>query len=121
MVGAHLSGLPLNPQLVRLGGRLSHRDRTAPAYRLLRLAGDGVPRPALVGGGHGAFAVEVWDLPSQGVGQLADAIAAPLGLGRVRLSTGAEVLGFVCAEGGADGARDVSAAGGWRQHLGAQA
>ncbi len=121
VVGAHLSGLPLNPQLVRLGGRLSHRDRTAPAYRLVRLAGDGVPRPALVGGGQGAFPVEVWDLPAQGVGQLADAIAAPLGLGRLRLSTGAEVLGFVCADGGADGARDVSAAGGWRQHLAEQA
>ena len=117
VVGAHLTGLPLNPQLVRLGGRLAYRDRTAPGYRLVRLPGDGPPRPALLGGGQGAFPVEVWDLPAQGVGQLADAVPAPLGLGRVRLHGGAEVLGFVCADGGAIGGLDVSAAGGWRAHV----
>ena len=118
VVGAHLSGLPLNPQLQGLGGRLARRDRTAPVYRLVRLPGTEVPRPALLEGGSGAFPVEVWDLPAQGVGELAAAVPAPLGLGRVTLSGGEQVVGFVCADDGATGGTDISAAGGWRAHVG---
>ena len=117
VVGAHLSGLPLNGQLLGLGGRLARRGRTAPSYRMVRLPGDGPPRPALLQGGSGSFPMEVWDLPAQGVGQLADAVPAPLGLGRVSLADGRHVLGFVCADGGADGGQDVSVAGGWRAAL----
>jgi len=61
--GAHLSGLPLNPQLVDLGGRLRFRGRTAGGYRLYRLPGASVPRPGLVRTGDGpaaGIAVEMW-------------------------------------------------------------
>ncbi|GAC1607879.1 MAG: allophanate hydrolase [Mycobacteriales bacterium] len=117
VAGAHLSGLPLNAQLVRLGGRLARRDRTSASYRMVRLPGPGLPRPALLAGGSDAFPVEVWDLPAQGLGCLADAVPAPLGLGRVTLSGDTEVMGFICADGGATGGLDIGSAGGWRTHV----
>jgi len=120
VAGAHLSGLPLNPQLVELGGQLHARARTAAGYRLFALTGPGVPRPALVRGGDGpadGIAVELWELPLAGVGQLLGRIPAPLGLGRVQLADGTAVTGFVAEQGRLAGTIDVSAAGGWRQHL----
>jgi allophanate hydrolase len=38
VVGAHLSGMPLNGELQNLAGRLLRETATAPDYRLLRLA-----------------------------------------------------------------------------------
>lgn len=120
VVGAHLSGLPLNPQLVTLGGRLHRRAATAGGYRLFALPGGGIPKPGLLRTGDGpakGVAVEVWELPTQGVGQLLDAVRSPLGLGRVHLADGEEVAGFLVEPSGVEGARDISAAGGWRAHL----
>ncbi|MBC7373249.1 MAG: allophanate hydrolase [Frankiales bacterium] len=119
VVGAHLSGLPLNPQLVGLGGRLHTRTRTGGGYRLYALPGAGVPRPGLMRGDGpaGGIALEVWDLPHQGLGQLADLIPSPLGLGTVQLADGTGVLGFLAEPAGLEGALDVSSDGGWRAHL----
>ncbi|WP_199486160.1 MULTISPECIES: allophanate hydrolase [Micromonospora] len=120
VAGAHLTGMPLNPQLVALGGRLHARARTAPGYRLYRLPGPGVARPGLVftgDGPDGGIAVEVWQLPQQAVGALLGSIPPPLGLGPVGLDDGTTVTGFLASEHGVRDARDVSAAGGWRAAL----
>jgi allophanate hydrolase len=117
--GAHLSGLPLNPQLLEYGGRLRYRARTAPGYRLFALPGPGVPRPGLVHTADGppdGIAVEVWTLPAQAVGTLLGTIPAPLGLGRLILDDGHEVAGFVAGPSALAGT-DVSGYGGWRGYL----
>jgi allophanate hydrolase len=115
VVGAHLSGMPLHPQLARLGARLAYRARTGGGYRLFQLP-DGV-RPALTytgDGPAGGIAVEVFDVPHQGIGALLDTIPSPLGLGRVKLDDGLEVTGFLAESARLGGAIDVSALGGWR-------
>jgi allophanate hydrolase len=115
--GAHLSGLPLNAQLVQVGGRLHQRARTAGGYRLYRLPGDGPARPGLVRAGDGpaeGIAVEVWSLPQQSVGALLGTVPSPLALGRVLLDDGTDVPGFVATT--ADG-EDITAHGGWRNYL----
>lgn len=120
VAGAHLSGLALNPQLVGLGGRLHARTRTRAGYRLYALPGTGHPRPGLVrsdAGPVGGIALELWDLPHQGLGQLADLIPSPLGLGTVELADGTSVLGFLAETAGLAGALDISTSGGWRAHL----
>jgi allophanate hydrolase len=48
VVGAHLSGLPLNYQLTSRGACLVGAAFTAPAYRLYELPGDNPRRPGLV-------------------------------------------------------------------------
>src|SRR5262249_44238973 len=62
VVGAHLSGMPLNGQLTERGARLLHATHTAPHYRLFALAGTVPPKPGLVRvppAEGGAIAVEV--------------------------------------------------------------
>jgi allophanate hydrolase len=115
VVGAHLSGLPLNEQLVARGGTLLRRDRTAGGYRMLRVP-TGVSRPALVAGDgpEQGFAVEVWQLPAQGIGELAGLIGPPLSLGQVRMSDGTSQLGFVGNASALVDAQDLSGFDGWR-------
>lgn len=122
VVGAHLSGLPLNPQLRALGGRLHASVPTAAAYRLLALPGGPPQRPGLVRVTEGGASVEAetWSLPRSALGELLVTVPAPLAIGTVELADGTSTLGFVCEAAAVDGAQDVTAAGGWRRHLAAQ-
>ncbi|WP_448627627.1 allophanate hydrolase [Geodermatophilus sp. URMC 64] len=118
VAGAHLTGEPLNPQLVALGGRLHARARTAGGYRMYRVPGP-LPRPGLVrdaGGPAEGLEVEVWDLPAAGLGELLPTVAAPLALGPVELDDGSVVPGFLTDPGGVDAAADITAHGGWRAY-----
>jgi allophanate hydrolase len=122
VAGAHLTGLPLNGQLQRLGGHLHSRARTAAGYSLYRLPGDGIARPGLLRTGDGSpagIALELWDLPHQGIGALTELIPPPLGLGSVAMDDGRRVLGFLAERMGTVGATDISAFGGWRAYLAA--
>jgi allophanate hydrolase len=117
VVGAHLSGLPLNPQLVERGARLERATRTAPRYSLFALPGTTPPKPGLVRDGNAAIEVEVWRMPLGGYGSFVAAIPAPLGIGRIELEDGDWVQGFVCDPSALAGAADISRFGGWRAYL----
>ncbi len=115
VVGAHLSGQPLNGELLALGARLRRRAvRTAPDYRLYVLA-DG-RRPGLVRDPDRGAAIEaeIWDMPVAAVGAFLATIAPPLGLGTIALENGETVTGFLCEAYAVEGARDISEFGGWR-------
>lgn len=121
VVGAHLSGLPLNSQLTERGAVLAAAAHTAPLYRLYELPGTTPRKPGMVrcgAGGH-AIAVEVWDMPIEHVGSFLALIPQPLGLGTLELADGRRVHGFVCEPIALEGARDISHTGGWRAHLAA--
>ena len=65
VVGAHLTGEPLNHQLLELGAALVTATHTAGCYRLHALAGTTPPKPGLVRVGQGeggSIEVEVWRL-----------------------------------------------------------
>ncbi|MGE0729289.1 MAG: allophanate hydrolase [Acidimicrobiia bacterium] len=124
VVGAHLTGMPLNHQLVDRGAVRVAETSTARAYRLWAMAGGPVPKPALqhVGaggdGGPGAsIVVEVWRLPWAAVGPFLAEIPPPLGLGTITLADGREVTGFIAEPRAIDGATDVTAFGGWRAYV----
>lgn len=119
VVGAHMSGLPLNSQLTTLGGRQEGTGRTAPLYRLYALPGDPPVRPGLlrVARDGAAIDLEVWSLPAATVGAFVRQIPAPLGVGSVTLDNGSTVLGFLCESYATAGARDITAHGGWRAYL----
>ncbi|SDC39223.1 allophanate hydrolase [Belnapia rosea] len=114
-IGAHMAGLPLNPQILRHGGRFLAEARTAPLYRLHDLG----KRPGLVRVAEGGVAVagEVWALPAASVGPFLAEIPPPLGFGRVTLQDGSSPLGFLCEAVGVAGMPDISATGGWRAYL----
>lgn len=120
VVGAHLSGLPLNGELLTLGGRLLQTVSTAPDYKLYALNGTSPPKPGLlrVDAGQGAaIEVEVWALPSTGFGAFIAGVGSPLSIGTVRLADGSSVKGFLMEAVAAADARDISSFGGWRNYL----
>jgi len=119
VVGAHLSGLPLNGQLLERGALLLETTTTAPSYRLYALPGTTPPKPGLqrVAECGAAIALEVWALPIETVGSFLALIPAPLGLGSVTLADGRSVHGFQCEAHALAGARDITAFGGWRAYL----
>ncbi|MBJ7329892.1 MAG: allophanate hydrolase [Solirubrobacteraceae bacterium] len=121
VVGAHLSGMPLNRQLTDRGGRFVRATTTAPDYRFFALP-DG-KRPALsraTDGDGAAIECEVWDMPAAALGELLGLIGAPLGLGRVTLADETEITSFICESGALAGATDITDHGGWRPYFSAQ-
>ena len=116
VVGAHLSGMPLNGELVALGARLLAAARTAPEYRLYALP-DG-RRPGLVHLPDNGVVIdlETWSIPSAALAAFIARIAPPLGIGTIKLESGAGVLGFLCEAYAARSAVDISDHGGWRKY-----
>ncbi|MEZ5650051.1 MAG: allophanate hydrolase [Burkholderiaceae bacterium] len=122
VVGAHMSGMPLNGELTDRGGRLLVRTRTAAEYRLYALAGGPPQRPGLVRDAGGApIDIEIWAMPRSAIGDFLAGVPSPLGLGRLTLSDGSEVPGFICEPHGLAGAREVTSYGGWRAYLASRA
>lgn len=120
VVGAHLSGLPLNGELTSLGGRLLEATRTAPNYKLYALNGTVPAKPGLlrVETGQGAAVeLEVWALPLAAFGSFMAGIAAPLSIGTVTLADGRGVKGFLVEAAAVADARDITELGGWRKYL----
>jgi allophanate hydrolase len=121
--GAHMSGLPLNGELVSRGGRFLRAARTLPRYRLYSLAGGPPRRPGLVRTGEAGapIHVEVWALPRESIGAFIAGIPAPLSIGTVLLADGTAPKGFLCEPAGLTDAVDVSAIGDWRLVVAEQA
>ncbi len=120
VVGAHLTGQPLNYQLVQEQGVLIRACRTRPAYRLYALTGGAIPKPGLIHQGQAqgyAIEVEVWSLPAAGFGRFVANIPAPLGIGTLELEDGSRVQGFLCESYAVVDALDISTLGGWRAYL----
>jgi allophanate hydrolase len=117
VVGAHLSGQPLNHQLLELGARLVASTTTAPLYRLFDL-GTTPARPGMVREAHGgaAIEVEVWEFDPPGLGTFLPRVPAPLAIGSVELVDGTTVLGFLCESYALGSARDITSFGGWRAY-----
>jgi len=116
VVGAHLSGMALNGELLALGGRLLQATATAPDYRLHAL--DTTPaKPGMLRVAPGAgyqIELEVWALPAAAFGNFIAAIPPPLSIGTVRLTDGSSVKGFIVETADIAEARDISSFGGWR-------
>jgi len=123
VVGAHLSGMPLNGELTALGGSFVRATTTTPDYKLYALPGGPPARPGLVrvAGDGAAIALEVWSLPAEGFGRFVCGIPSPLGIGTLALADGTKVKGFLCEAIATEGARDVTSFGGWRAFVAAQA
>jgi len=124
VVGAHLSGMPLNHELTGNGGSFRRAVETTADYRFHALAGGPPKRPGLlrVADGTGApVATEVWALPPEGFGRFVAGIPSPLGIGTLRLADGTTPKGFLVEPEGLRGAEDISRFGGWRAFVGSLA
>jgi len=120
VVGAHLSGMPLNGELRAAGARLIERTATALHYRLYALTGTRPPKPGLLrvkNGAGAAIEVEVWALSESAFGRFVAAVPPPLSIGTLELADGRGVKGFLVEAEAITGARDISSFGGWRAFM----
>ena len=121
VVGAHLSGMPLNIQLTERGATLAARTHTAAQYRLYALPRTTPPKPGLlrVAPGEGQrIEVELWDMPLAHYGSFVALVPQPLSIGTLTLADGSTVQGFLCEPLALEGATDITHLGGWRAYVG---
>lgn len=120
VVGAHLSGMPLNADLVSAGGKFLRSVSTVPDYRLFVLPGQTIAKPGLVRvekDDGASIEVEVWSLPERQFARFVSAIPAPLGIGTVQLEDGSSPKGFLVESIAVQEAQDISKFGGWRNYV----
>jgi allophanate hydrolase len=119
VVGAHLSGQPLNGQLTERGGTLVRTTRTAPCYRFYALANTKPAKPGLVRvtEGGGAIEVEVWELAPAAFASFVELVPSPLCIGTLQLEDGSGVKGFLVEGFATVGATEITHLGGWRNYL----
>ena len=119
VVGAHLSGMPLNRELTASGARFLEEGATAKDYRLYLLPG-APAKPGLLrvhAGGGAAIAVEIWAMPADAFGRFVARVPPPLAIGTLTLADGRTVKGFLVEAAATHSARDISAFGGWRAFM----
>ncbi len=119
VVGAHLTGEPLNHQLTSRGGYLVKATRTATDYKLFALSGTTPPKPGLVhtpGFTGPGIDVEIWSLNDATFGAFVHEVPPPLAIGNARLASGSLVKCFVCEPSALEGAVDITPFGGWRAY-----
>ena len=121
VVGAHLSGQPLNHQLTSRNARLLRTCRSSPDYRLHALANTTPPKPGMTRAGAGesgsAIELEVWALTTEAFGSFVAEVPAPMSIANVTLEDGNTVKGFSCEPHALVGACDITSFGGWRAYL----
>ena len=120
VVGAHLSGQPLNWLLTERRARVLRVTKTLPCYRLYALPGTQPPKPGLVRNegfiGPG-IELEVWAVPENEFGSFVAAVTPPLAIGDATLETGETVKCFLCEPYALSGATEITQFGGWRAFL----
>jgi allophanate hydrolase len=120
VVGAHLSGQPLNHELTDRRAQLVKTCRTASGYRLYAMEGAGPPKAGLVRDrrfdGPG-IEVEVWAMPEDLFGSFVAAMHGPLGIGDAVLDDGSTVKSFMCEPCALSGATEITRFCGWRHYL----
>jgi allophanate hydrolase len=118
VVGAHLSAMPLNFQLITRQATLLAKTRTAKSYKLFALKNTVPPKPGLQFDVDGtAIEVEVWDVPLANFGAIVAEVPAPLGIGNLQLEDGTWVKGFICEAYAIHDAVDISHFSGWRAYI----
>jgi allophanate hydrolase len=115
VVGAHLSGMPLNHQLTERGARLIRSAQTAPAYRLFVL--EGKPGMVRMPGSGARIEVEVWEMPASRFGSFVALVPPPLAIGTIELDNGELVKSFLCEHYAVADRPDITSHGGWRRYL----
>jgi allophanate hydrolase len=117
VVGAHLSGMPLNSELLSLGARLVEKTTTTSDYKLYALADSHPPKPGLLrvdpGQGH-PIEVETWEMAIEEFGRFVALVKPPLSIGTLMLAGDRPVKGFLVEAVAVAQARDISSFGGWR-------
>ena len=114
--GTLMRGLELNPNLQKVGATFVREDETDECYRIWSID-DRHPAMLRTPGEGARIAVELWDVPFDGMAQVLLSEPPGLAIGKVVLKDKSVVLGvlgepFLCA-----GKREITSYGGWRAYV----
>jgi hypothetical protein len=114
--GTLMRGLELNPNLTSIGATFVRDDETDACYRLWSI-GDRHPAMIRTPGGGTRVALEVWDVPAEGLATLLMGEPPGLAIGKVVLRDGSIVLGVLGEPFLCEGQREITSYGGWRAYV----
>lgn len=120
VLGAHLSGLPLNGQLTERNAKLIRTTRTKNCYKFYALPGTVPPKPGMLRVAEPTekgIELEVWELGYAEFGSFVELIPPPLGIGTVELEDGELVKCFLVEAYAVKDATDITHFGGWRVYM----
>jgi hypothetical protein len=114
--GTLMRGLELNPNMLAAGAVFVREDATVPAYRLYSIH-DRHPAMVRVATGGVSVAVEVWNVPPDGLASILLKEPPGLSIGKVSLLSGVEILGVLGEPILCEGQREITEFGGWRAYI----
>jgi hypothetical protein len=114
--GTLMRGLELNPNMLAAGAVFVREDATVPAYRLYSIH-DRHPAMVRVATGGVSVAVEVWNVPPDGLASILLKEPPGLSIGKVSLQSGVEILGVLGEPILCEGQREITEFGGWRAYV----
>ncbi len=114
--GTLMRGLELNPNLVRAGATFVREDHTDACYRIWSID-DRHPAMLRTPGEGTRVALEVWEVPVEGLASILLSEPPGLAIGKVVLRDGSIVLGVLGEPFLCDGKREITAHGGWRAYI----
>jgi hypothetical protein len=113
--GTLMRGLELNANLLDAGATFVREDETDACYRVWSI-GDRHPAMLRTPGEGARVAVEVWEVPVDGLARLLLSEPPGLAIGKVVLRDGSTVLGVVGEPFLCNGQREITSYGGWRAY-----
>ena len=117
--GTLMRGLELNGNMVRAGATFVREDATDACYRIWSID-DRHPAMMRTPGEGASVAVEIWDVPAEGLAGILLAEPPGLAIGKVVLRDGSIVLGVVGEPFLCSGGQEITAYGGWRGYIGSK-
>jgi hypothetical protein len=114
--GTLMRGLELNPNLLKVGATFVREDATDACYRLWSID-DRHPAMLRTPGQGARIALELWDVPLDGLAQVLMSEPPGLAIGKVVLADKSVVLGVLGEPFLCDGRREITAFGGWRAYV----
>jgi hypothetical protein len=114
--GTLMRGLELNPNLVRAGATFVREDHTDACYRIWSID-DRHPAMLRTPGEGTSVALEVWEVPVEGLASILLSEPPGLAIGKVVLRDGSIVLGVLGEPFLCEGKREITAHGGWRAYI----
>jgi hypothetical protein len=114
--GTLMRGLELNPNLVRAGATFVREDHTDACYRIWSID-DRHPAMLRTPGEGTSVALEVWEVPVEGLASILLSEPPGLAIGKVVLRDSSIVLGVLGEPFLCQGKREITAHGGWRAYI----
>ena len=114
--GTLMRGLELNANLLRAGAAFVREDATDACYRIWSIE-DRHPAMLRTPGEGSSVAVEIWEVPAQGLAAILQSEPPGLAIGKVVLRDGSIVLGVLGEPFLCEGKKEITAYGGWRAYI----